>query len=71
MIFKKNNINIEDLKEILDKSVDVTIAKIESLISEENKKNDLSLMFFSLQNRTAIMEYKEELEIKLGLREEK
>lgn len=71
MMFKKNNINIEDLKEILDKSVDETIAKIESRISEENKKDDLSLMFFSLQNRMAIMEYKKELETKLGLREEK
>ena len=66
---KENNINIQDLKEILDESVDKTIAKIESHISEE--KDDLSLMIFSLQNRMAIMEYKREIEQKLGLRKEK
>ena len=68
---KENNINLQDLKEILDESVNETITKIESKIDEENKKDDLKLMFFSLQNKVAIMEYKTLLEEKLGLRKEK
>lgn len=68
---KENNINLQDLKEILDESVNETITKIESKISEENKTDDLKLMFFSLQNKVAIMEYKTLLEEKLGLRKEK
>lgn len=68
---KENNINLEDLQKLLDESVDDAVHKIERHLNEESKVDNLKLMFFSLQNKVAIIEYKILLEEKLGLRKEK
>ena len=66
MMFKKEKtIDIDKLNDILDSSIKEAINKMESVLKE--KRDDVDLFAFSLQNLLAMQEYKGVIKEKLKI----